>query len=64
MTLNIIPPRMRARHIDTGEWYTLSLNYAALWWMRSHPQDHYAIETGEEPIWADLNDFDSFEAAQ
>lgn len=61
MSLYLVPPKMRARHHETGQWETLVLDSHAFYiWQRSASQC-YAIDTGDEPIWADLHDFDCFE---
>ena len=62
MTLNIIPPTMRARHHETGEWHTLVFSHVTWHWNMPATECFY-IDTGDEPIWADLHDFDSFEGA-
>jgi hypothetical protein len=54
---------MKARHIDTGAWETLHLDMVSWDYLGGPAYDHYSIDTGDEPIWADLDDFDSFEAA-
>ena len=64
MTLNVIPREMRARHVETGAWETLSLDVMSWDYLGGAAYDHYVLETGDEPIWADLCDFDSFEAVQ
>lgn len=61
MSLNVIPPTMRARHHETGEWHVLDLNDDAYFIYGITARLAYQIETGDEPIWADLHDFDSFE---
>lgn len=60
MSLNVIPPTMRARHVDTGEWICLSLDNEC----SPHPEHSYYYDDGDEPIWADFCDFDQFEAVQ
>ena len=57
MTLNIIPPAMRARHHETGEWHVLSRGDDALFWLG--PEQAYYVDEWEGEG-ADLHDFDRF----
>ncbi len=61
MTLNIIPTTMRARHHETGEWHTLNRGDDAYFTHGLPASQCYSIQTCDEPIWADLYDFDCFE---
>lgn len=61
MQLHLVPHKMSARHFETGEWETLSIDTHAYYiWQRPAAECYY-IETGCEPVWADLHDFDRFE---
>ena len=62
MTLNIIPTQMRARHHESHIWQTLHLDVHNYLEQPLPASDLYYIDTGDEPIWADLHDFDRFEA--
>ena len=53
---------MRAKHFETGEWHTLRRGDDAYFTHGLPASQCYAIDTGDEPIWADLLDYDSFEA--
>ena len=55
---------MRARHHESGEWHTLRRGDDAYFIHGLPASQCYAIETGDEPIWADLHDFDSFEGVR
>ena len=61
MTFDIVPKVMRARHFETGEWHTLRRGDDAYFTHGLPASQCYAIDTGDEPVWADLHDFDSFE---
>jgi hypothetical protein len=63
MTLNVIPPTMRARHADSGEWHNLYMDECGL---RSEmPWDDYVHEDFvDEPYFVNIWDYDSFEATQ
>lgn len=62
MTINIIPPTMRARHHETGEWHVLYLSaMASIFWPR---KIYYSICDDNVFNWADLNDFDCFEGVR
>ena len=61
MSLNVIPKTMRARHHETGEWHTLRRGDDAYFTHGLPASQCYAIETGDEPIWADLSEYDQFE---
>ena len=57
MTLNIIPPTMRARHHETGEWHVLRLD-----WPTDRPWDDYFHEDFvDEPYYVNLIEYDRFE---
>jgi hypothetical protein len=62
MSLNIIPRKMKARHIDTGAWETLHLDVMALGWL-GIPWECYVDDGPDGGEQVDLDDFDSFEAA-
>lgn len=63
MTLSVIPRKMKARHIDTGEWHILYLN-GGDWHNGDMPWDDYVHEDYvDEPYYANLEYYDSFEAA-
>lgn len=62
MQLHLVPLKMRARHFETGEWETLSLATDAYYTWRRPATECFYIETGDEPVWADLGEYDSFEA--
>jgi hypothetical protein len=62
MTLNIIPQKMKARHIDTGAWETLHLDEVALYWL-CIPWECYVDDAPDGVDQVDFSDFDSFEAA-
>jgi len=62
MSLNIIPRKMKARHIDTGEWETLHLDDVALNWL-CIPWECYVDDGPDGGEQVDFDDFDSFEAA-
>ena len=58
MTLNIIPPKMRARHHETGEWHVLHLDDIP----SSLPWDDYVHEDFvDEPHYVNLFEYDQFE---
>ncbi|OYU50875.1 MAG: hypothetical protein CFE27_14735 [Alphaproteobacteria bacterium PA1] len=59
--LNIIPPTMRARHHETGEWHVLRLDSEGWWWTSQNFVECYFVDQDEDSYWADLNDFDRFE---
>lgn len=61
MTHNIIPPTMRARHFETGEWHTLSLSDTAIHYGCPVSQSYHEDDC-EGGHWVDLNDFEQFEA--
>lgn len=63
MTFNIIPRRMKARHIDTGAWETLHLDDWAWSYWNLPPENCYFDEQPDGGNEVDLGDFDSFEAA-
>ena len=59
MTLNIIPPTMRARHHETGEWHVLHLGF---WFDAERPWDDYFHEDFvDEPYYVNLSEYDRFE---
>lgn len=62
MQLHLVPLKMRARHFETGEWETLSLDTEAYYTWRRPAEECFYIETGDEPLAADLCEFNSFEA--
>lgn len=62
MSLNVFPKTMRAKHFETGEWHTLSRGDDAYFTHGLPASQCYAIDTGDEPYWVDLLDYDSFEA--
>lgn len=61
MNIHLVPLKMRACHFDTGVWETLSLDTEAYYTWKRPAAECYYIDTGDEPIWADLNEYDSFE---
>lgn len=63
MTLNIIPPTMRARHIDTGEWHVLRLAPDGYLGWGMPPDTCYVDDSPDGGFGVDLTDFDSFEVA-
>jgi hypothetical protein len=61
MSLNVIPPTMRARHGDSGEWHSLYMERPAFG--SDMPWDDYVHEDFvDEPYFVNLTDYDSFEA--
>ena len=64
MTLNVIPPTMRARYSDSGEWHNLYLEAEPV--LRSDmPWDDYVhVDFVDEPYFVNLDNYDSFEAVQ
>jgi hypothetical protein len=63
MTHNIIPIAMRARHFETGEWNILFLDdYARSHWGQPAPECYYIEDFTDEPYWADLGEYEAFEA--
>ena len=52
---------MRARHHETGEWHTLNRGDDAYFTHGLPASQCYSIQICDEPIWADLYDFDCFE---
>ena len=61
MSLYLVPPKMQARHHETGERHTLSRGDDAYVTHGLPASQCYAIDTGDEPIWADLHEYDQFE---
>ncbi len=62
MTLNIIPNQMRAKHFETGEWNILFLDdHACNYWGQPAIECYYVEDFTDEPVWADLGEYDSFE---
>ena len=57
MTLNIIPPTMRARHHETGEWHVLRLDTPTdcPW------NDYVHADFVDEPYYVNLIEYDRFE---
>jgi hypothetical protein len=63
MTLDIIPNIMRAKHFETGEWTILFLDdHACNYWGQSAIECYYAEDFSDEPYWADLGEYEAFEA--
>jgi hypothetical protein len=63
MTLNVIPPTMRARYTDSGEWHNLYMERPAFG--GDMPWDDYVHEDFvDEPYFVNLDNYDSFEAVQ
>ncbi len=60
MTLNVIPPKMRARYSGSGEWHNLYMGECEF--RSDTPWDDYVHEDFvDEPYFVNLTDYDSFE---
>jgi hypothetical protein len=60
---NVIPRKMKARHIDTGAWETLLLDALAWSYWGQPPATCYVDDGPDGGEQVDFDDFDSFEAA-
>jgi hypothetical protein len=64
MTLNVIPPTMRARHADSGEWHNLYLEAEPALRSDATWDDYVHEDFVDEPYFVNLDNYDSFEAVQ
>jgi hypothetical protein len=60
---NIIPRKMRARHIETGAWETLHLDDIGWSYWGQPPATCYVDDGPDGGEQIDFDDYDSFEAA-
>lgn len=60
---NIIPRKMKARHIETGAWETLHLDDLAWSYWGQPPATCYVDDGADGGEQVNLADYDSFEAA-
>ena len=65
MSLYLVPPTMRARHHETGEWHVLHLHDWHADGELYCPWDDYVHEDFvDEPHYVNLFEYDQFEATQ